>query len=78
MVEAIVRDKKRILPTIAHLDGQYGESGVYVGVPAVLGANGVERVLEISLNDAEQAAFSRSVADVRDLMKILPQPQYAS
>lgn len=74
MIEAIVLDKKRILPTIAHLDGQYGESGVYVGVPAILGANGVERILEIELNDAERSAFKSSIADVRELMAALPQP----
>ena len=66
-----------MLPVAAFLDGQYGVKGMYVGVPAVIGANGVEKVVEISLNDAEKAMFQKSVASVQGLIdacvKIAPQ-----
>ena len=57
-----------MLPCAAWLDGEYGVDGLYVGVPAVIGAGGVERVVEISLNDDEQAAFAHSVGAVRTLV----------
>ncbi len=68
MAESYLRDKKRVLPCAAHLSGEYGVNGLYVGVPVVIGAAGVERVVEIKLNDAEQAAFDKSVAAVKDLI----------
>jgi malate dehydrogenase len=68
MVEAILRDKKKILPCAAYLDGQYGVRGLYVGVPVKLGRPGVEQVIEIRLTAAEQAAFDTSVAAVRELV----------
>jgi len=71
MVEAILKDKKRVLPVAAYLDGEYGERDIYVGVPAVIGAGGVERVLEIELNEEERAGFARSVASVRNLLAAL-------
>jgi malate dehydrogenase len=68
MVEAILKDKKKILPCAAYLDGQYGTKGVYVGVPVKLGRGGVEQVIEIKLTPDEQAAFDKSVAAVRELV----------
>ncbi len=68
MVEAILKDKKKILPCAAYLDGQYGVKGLYVGVPVKLGRRGVEQVIEIRLTPEEQAAFQRSAAAVRELV----------
>jgi len=68
MVEAIVKDKKKILPCAAYLDGQYGVRGLYVGVPVKLGRAGVEQVIEIKLTPDEQAAFQKSAAAVRELV----------
>ncbi len=68
MAASILLDKKRLLPCAAYLDGEFGEKGLFVGVPAILGANGVERVVEPDLTPEEQAAFAKSVAAVRGLM----------
>ncbi len=68
MVEAIVRDKKRLIPCCAWCDSEYGVGGYYVGVPVVLGAGGVERVIEMKLNDQERGDFEKSVKAVRDLV----------
>jgi malate dehydrogenase len=68
MVEAILKDKKKILPCAAYLDGQYGVKGLYVGVPVKLGRSGVEQVIEITLTPEEQAAFDKSAAAVRELV----------
>ena len=68
MVEAIVRDKKRLIPCAAYCDSEYGVGGYYVGVPVVLGAAGVERIVELSLDEDEQAAFQLSVTAVRELV----------
>jgi malate dehydrogenase len=68
MVEAIVKDKRRVLPCAAYCDSEYGVGGYYVGVPIVLGANGVEKVVELDLDDEEKAAFRKSVDAVRDLV----------
>jgi malate dehydrogenase len=67
MAESFLKDQKRVLPCAAYLDGQYGVSGLYVGVPTVIGAGGVERVVEIELDPAEKAAFEKSVGAVRSL-----------
>jgi malate dehydrogenase len=67
MAEAYLKDKKRVLPCAAHLAGQYGVKDMYVGVPVVIGANGVERIIEIELNKAEQKLFEKSVASVAGL-----------
>ncbi len=67
MAEAFLKDKKRVLPCAAHLSGQYGVKDMYVGVPTVIGAGGIERVIEIDLNKAEQEAFDKSVASVAGL-----------
>src|SRR5881296_1804488 len=68
MVEAILKDKKKILPCAAYLDGQYGVTGLYVGVPVKLGREGVEQVIEITLTPEEQAAFDKSAGAVRELV----------
>lgn len=68
MAEAILGDQNRVLPSCVYLNGEYGVDGYYVGVPAVLGANGCERVLEVSLNEEEQAAFDVSVNAVKNLV----------
>jgi malate dehydrogenase len=67
MAESYLKDQKRVLPCAAQLTGQYGVAGLYVGVPVVIGAGGVERVIEITLDAEERAAFERSVASVRSL-----------
>ncbi|MEO5808047.1 malate dehydrogenase [Devosia sp.] len=69
MAESYLKDKKRVLPAAAFLDGQYGVKGTYVGVPVVIGAGGAEKVIEISLNSAEQKAFDKSVAAVHGLIE---------
>jgi malate dehydrogenase len=71
MVEAIVRDKKRILPCAAYCDKEYGVGGYYVGVPVILGAGGVEKVIELSLDPQEKAAFENSVSAVKSLVKTM-------
>ncbi len=71
MVEAIVRDKKRLIPASVYLDGEYGERGVCIGVPVLLGRGGVERIIEVPLNDPERAAFRASVAAVREQLGAL-------
>ena len=67
MAEAYLYDKKRILPCAAHLTGQYGVKDLYVGVPAVIGAGGVEKIVEISLNAEQKGMFDKSVAAVKGL-----------
>jgi len=69
MAESYLLDKKRVLPCAAYLDGQYGVKSLYVGVPVVLGAGGVERVVEIELGKAEKALFEKSVAAVQGLIE---------
>jgi malate dehydrogenase len=69
MVEAIVRDQKRILPCAAWLEGEYGMSGLYLGVPCKLGRNGLERVIEVELTADERAALERSAEAVREPMR---------
>ena len=68
MVEAILKDKKKILPCAAYLDGQYKTKGLYVGVPVKLGRSGVEQIIEITLTPDEQAAFDKSAGAVRELV----------
>jgi len=68
MAEAYLKDKKRVLPCAAHLAGEYGVDGLFIGVPVVIGAGGVERVVEIELDADERAAFEKSVGAVRGLI----------
>ena len=69
MAEAYLKDQKRVLPCAAYLDGQYGLRGMYVGVPTVIGAGGVEKVVEISLDKTEKAMFDKSVEAVKGLVE---------
>lgn len=73
MVEAIVKDKKRILPCAAYCTKEYGVGGAFVGVPCVLGGNGVERVIEVELTEPERKLFQTSVAHVRELVAVADQ-----
>jgi len=73
MVEAIVRDKKRLIPCVAYCDRQYGVGGYYVGVPVVLGAGGVQRIVELELDEQERRSFLKSVDAVRNLVKKMGQ-----
>jgi malate dehydrogenase len=68
MVEAVVRDKKRLIPVAAYCDKEYGVGGYYVGVPAVIGARGVERIIELELDAQERADFQKSVDAVKELV----------
>lgn len=69
MVEAIIRDRKKVLPCAAYLQGEYGVKDLFIGVPVKLGAGGVEEIYEIPLGDGEQEAFARTVEQVRALVK---------
>ena len=71
MVEAILLDRKRVLPLSAYLTGQYGVRDLYVGVPAVLGAEGVERILDAPMDPSERAAFDAAVASIRETVALL-------
>jgi malate dehydrogenase len=71
MVEAILKDKKKILPCAAYLEGEYGITGQFVGVPVKLGARGIEQILEIKLTADEKAALDKSAALVRELVTVL-------
>ncbi|MCS0673823.1 malate dehydrogenase [Cytobacillus firmus] len=71
MAEAIMKDKKRILPSIAYLEGEYGYSNIYLGVPTILGGNGIESVIEIPLTADEKKALDQSVKSVQNVMSIL-------
>jgi len=73
MVEAILRDQKRVLPVSAYCTKEYGVGGLFIGVPVILGAQGVERILEIELTPKEQAAMARSIAAVRKLVEEMNQ-----
>jgi malate dehydrogenase len=73
MVEAIVRDKKRLVPCAAYCDREYDVGGYYVGVPVILGAGGVERVIELPLSESERAAFQESVDSVKSLIEAMSQ-----
>lgn len=71
MAESYLKDKRRVFPCAAYLNGEYGLKNIYVGVPVVIGKNGVEKVVEITLNEDEQKDFDKSVASVKELMAIL-------
>ena len=69
MAESYLKDKRRVLPCAALLTGQYGVSDLYVGVPVVIGKDGIEKIIEVELNATEQAAFDKSCAAVRGLIE---------
>jgi malate dehydrogenase len=71
MVEAILKDKKKILPCAVHLEGEYGISGLFVGVPCKLGANGLEQIIEIKLTAEEQTELNKSAAAVKELVGVI-------
>jgi malate dehydrogenase len=68
MADAYLKDKKRVLPCAAYLNGQYGVKGLYVGVPVVIGARGVEKIVEVKLDAGEKKAFNASVRSVKKLV----------
>jgi malate dehydrogenase len=68
MAESIVKDKKRILPCAAYCEEKYGIGGFFVGVPCILGSNGVEQVIEIKLDENEKALMDESISHVKDLV----------
>ena len=71
MTEAILKDQRRVLPAIAYLEGEYGYSGIYFGVPTIIGGNGIEKVIQLELTDAEKTALNRSADAVRNVMAVL-------
>ncbi|WKA52363.1 malate dehydrogenase [Planococcus liqunii] len=71
MAEAIIKDQRRILPSIAYLEGEYGLDGIYLGVPTILGAGGIEKIIEIDLNDEEKTLLNNSAESVKAVMKVL-------
>ncbi len=71
MCEAILKDQRRILPAIAYLEGEYGFEGIYLGVPTILGGNGIEKVIELELIAEEKAALEKSAESVRNVMSVL-------
>ena len=68
MVEAILKDKKKILPCAAYLEGEYGVNGLFVGVPVKLGAKGIEEIIQINLTTEERAALQKSASAVQELV----------
>ena len=71
MVEAILKDKKKILPCSVYLEGEYGVNGQFLGVPVKLGAKGVEQIIEMTLDADEQAALNKSAAAVKELVDVI-------
>ena len=71
MVEAILKDKKKIMPCAAYLEGEYGIKGLYVGVPVKLGAKGIEQIIEIKLTPQEKAELDRSASAVKELVGVI-------
>lgn len=71
MAEAILKDQRRVLPAIAFLEGEYNYDGIYLGVPTILGANGIEKVIELELTEAEKGALDKSVESVKNIMNVL-------
>ena len=78
MAESYLKDKKRVLPCAAYLKGEYGVKGMYVGVPVVIGAKGVERIVEVKLDAAEKAMFKKSVREVQGLVNLTKKLQSAA
>jgi malate dehydrogenase len=71
MVEAIIKDQRRILPAIAYLEGEYGFNGIYLGVPTILGGNGIEKVIELELTEEEKIALNKSAESVKNVLGVL-------
>ena len=79
MIEAILQNRKRLITATAYLTGQFGVSGYYVGVPCIIGACGVERIVEFKMTPQEKAMFDKSVDDIQQLVAQLPEipPEFA-
>jgi malate dehydrogenase len=71
MVEAILKDQRRVIPAIAYLEGEYGFEGIYLGVPTILGGNGLEKIIELELTEEEQSALAKSADSVKNVMSSL-------
>ncbi|WP_026906434.1 malate dehydrogenase [Paucisalibacillus globulus] len=71
MAEAIIKDQRRVLPSIAYLEGEYGYNNIYLGVPTILGGNGIEKIIELELTDDEKAALDKSAESVKNVLDIL-------
>ncbi len=71
MVEAILKDQRRVIPSIAYLEGEYGFNGIYLGVPTILGGNGIEKIIELELTEDEKAALAKSAESVKNVMNTL-------
>jgi malate dehydrogenase len=75
MAEAITRNQKRVLPCCVKLEGEYGLENVFVGVPVVLGKNGIEKIIELKLNDSEKEKLYKSAESVKEMMDVLDKMQ---
>lgn len=71
MVEAILKDQRSVLPTIAYLEGEYGYEGIYLGVPTIIGGNGLEQIIELELTETEKSQLDKSIESVKNVMKVL-------
>jgi malate dehydrogenase len=71
MAEAILKDQRRVLPSIAFLQGEYGYSGIYLGVPTVIGGNGIEEIIELDLTEEEKSALDKSATSVKSVLEVL-------
>lgn len=71
MTEAILKDQRRVLPAIAYLEGEYGHNGIYLGVPTIIGGDGIEQVIQLQLTDTEKAQLDRSAESVKNVMSVL-------
>ncbi len=72
MIEAILKDQRRILPTVAYLEGEYGFNDIYLGVPTIIGGNGLEKIIELNLTEDEKQTLAKSVESVKSVMSALP------
>jgi malate dehydrogenase len=71
MSEAILKDQRRVIPAIVYLEGEYGYKGIYLGVPTILGGNGLEQIIELELTIDEKEALTKSAESVKSVMKVL-------
>jgi malate dehydrogenase len=76
MIDAILKDKKKILPCAAYLEGEYGVQGLFLGVPVKLGAHGIESIMEIKLLPEEQTMLNKSIQTVQELIDVLKKNSY--
>ncbi|HKX81194.1 MAG TPA: malate dehydrogenase, partial [Nitrososphaera sp.] len=72
MIESVVKDKKLVIPVSAYLQGEYGASDICIGVPAVIGSGGIEKIIELKLDSFEQEVFSKGVSSVKEAIAALP------